>query len=261
MQKIKHRLIFSFYLTDDFEDNFANKIHFKMLRYYQDRFDEAIFCINIDNVDDVELIKRFEKKILSIGYIRNVDFKIYENTLYREAYVFKHEIIDSLKELDGLTFFGHNKGYTNGEHDWLKKWIVGCYFLALNDISDVDNQMIDSIYSERKIFYGSFLVKQNDPIDYGEFQYLGTFYWLNGQGLYEYCKKNEIEIPLLTNRSYAEIFPSRICCIGQYLNGHVGSFDYRYLLNCNIMTDVDFMLKYLTNNVYNDFLKIYNDYA
>jgi hypothetical protein len=127
----KTRLIFSFYLTNDNLYDEINQLHLRLLSRYLWLFEDVIFCIIVDDNVEYKVIKELQKIVLGISY-RNITFKIYENTNYRESYVLYNELATKLKELDGLTFFGHNKGISDtfGVEN-TKLWIAALYFFLL----------------------------------------------------------------------------------------------------------------------------------
>ena len=53
---MKKELYFYFYVTEDYKDYFTNKIHFKCLEYYKDRFDTVTIGISINDTNDVDTI-------------------------------------------------------------------------------------------------------------------------------------------------------------------------------------------------------------
>lgn len=205
------RMIYSFYVNDDSFDHPINKLHFKLLERYIHKFDEVIFCIIIDDKERYDLIHRIEEFVIGI-YHKKITFKIYDNTNFRETLVFYNEIATQMENLDGLTFFAHNKGISDDylELEDVQKWVNALYFFNLE---------YDLPYGELNsgLFYGA--LKSAD-INAGNIRdvlipkykwyYCGTFFWGKYQELYTYCNNNKIKLPLLTNRWYDEMFPGNI---------------------------------------------------
>lgn len=250
MEKIKHRLIFHFYLINNFEDNIINRLHFNCLAYYVECFDEAYFYIAVDEDICKETISLFETKIINYGFL-NVKFKIVQNTYYREAQTFKDEIADKLQEpYQGLTFFGHNKGITNipiyGE-EYVKKWVVGLYYLSLNDLKHVDDSFFNWVYDYAPVFYGSFL-SHSDTI--GDI-YSGTFFWLNTNKLDHEIKQGIVKTPLLFDRTFAEIFPSIYKWENKNPRLYSKNLKIVYLPKYEAV-DMDIALKFILSEEYND---------
>ena len=153
---MKKRLVFSFYASEDFEDNIANKFHFKCLERYSNVFNEVIVCIIVSDVENKELVYKVRNYFLRI-FNCSIAFKTYENTALNESLVFENEISDRLKSLDGLTFFAHNKGAGN-INNWIcdknsiLRWILGMYYLNLEPIYDVEQCLCHNFSG---MFYGS----------------------------------------------------------------------------------------------------------
>ena len=157
------KLVFSFYISRDWETNKANLLHFLCLKYYNEVFDKAEIYIIVDNRKDYENIQKVKEKFLSIfSKIEQISFSIIDNTPYRESFVVKHYIFDKLGE-DELVFFAHNKGITNFINpnypsEYVTKWIVGLYFYSLNFIDEVIDWLFNSNFA---LSYGPFLELYN----------------------------------------------------------------------------------------------------
>ena len=207
MEHIKRRLIFYFYTFNNFIDNRAIKIHLKCLKHYSNVFDEALFVVSLDDVNNTELIFNTEAELLKLGF-KDIHFKVHKNNGYCEAQPFYEEIVRNLKVLDGLTFFGHTKGVTNYSKEDINiesidAWLTGMYYLNLEFVPEVEYKMIKDISR----FYGAFLTDNRDGDGVNWF-YSGTFFWLNCQMLYIDEITNEIEIPTYCHqRGFAESFP------------------------------------------------------
>ena len=221
----KTRLIFSFYLTNDNLYDEINQLHLRLLSRYLGLFEDVIFCIIVDDNVEYEVIKELQKIVLGISY-GNITFKIYENTNYRESYVLYNELATKLKELDGLTFFGHNKGISDtfGVEN-TKLWIAALYFFSFE--TELPSNCLNG-----PIAYGPL---QNVGCNYKfkhaiqnkyDWTYCGTFFWVKCQEVYSYIKYYDDEIPALTTRWYSELFLGNVIHFGEaltyndkYLNG------------------------------------------
>ena len=153
------RLIFSFYATENFEENIANRLHFKCLERYSGVFDEVIICIISDDLNKKDIIRKAKKRLLDI-FACKIIFKTYSNTAYGESVVFENEIVKQLKTLGGITFFAHNKGVSNIENKICDKnsvlrWIFGMYYLNLEDVDDVETKLMHSLNG---LFYGAYFL-------------------------------------------------------------------------------------------------------
>lgn len=243
---MKKRLVFHCYINNGWKENRVNKIHFQCLQYFSYVFNEIIFVIVVDDIDDINTIYDVESYILSLRICPNIKFIIKKNNLFRDSQTFYDEIAQKLKEMDGLTFFAHNKGLTNYIDQSLsksdvEKWITSMYFGGLSNIEEAEYMMTEG----RLISYGSLLCKCDEDTveDYiyrrrqyflGEnmFNYIGTFFWVNAPVLCDYMKNTKKELPHLNDRWYAENFLSNIISFdfaasygGRFL---IGSFDMYY---------------------------------
>jgi hypothetical protein len=209
------RLIYHFYLCNDYCDNVANKVHFECLKYYASVFDEIVIVFACDDNLDYGIKEKASKYFLDIlGCNGRITFKYMPNGIMRDAQTFYDEIATKMDILDGITFFGHNKGYTNVTDSSINvqsvlEWIIGMYFMSLNDIDDVSKRLMSD--GEPR-FYGSYLmVNDKIPNKYHAY-YTGTFFWIHTMKVYEIVKYREgMKIPALFHRGYAEVFPGNIC--------------------------------------------------
>lgn len=259
----KKRMVFSFFLNNEWKESFVNQLHLRLLKKYIRDFDDVIFCIITDNVDDNNTITSLEKEIVGLNP-KNIQFKVYENTNFRESLVFKNEITDKMKELDGLTFFAHNKGISYVETDeGVYKWIVALYYFSLEVGLINFNLNGDCFYGALKSYNISLEDYEEDATGvlpkYGWF-YAGTFFWGKYQELYHLLKANGTEIPPMMSRWYDEMFP------GNVLEHKWGMTYGRYGADSMIVYDKgqnidDFILHTYKNDrwVYEDFINFYNN--
>lgn len=216
------RLVFHFYFNKDYKKSPIIKLHLKLLSYYSHIFDQATFVLVPYDVNDIDTIKSMERDILDCGFM-NVTFKIQENTIYRESLTFKEEIIDKMKDLDGITFFGHSKGIGNemsGKYDMnnITTWVIALYYLSLNFMDEVENNMV-GFY---KKCYGPLRFVCENPFRkiLHDWHYSGTFMWLNCQAI-DNLKRID-EYPQLADRFYSEdflgtvLFPEETYSHGDY---------------------------------------------
>jgi hypothetical protein len=219
----KKRLVFVFYLNENSFSNKMNQLHFLLLRRYIGLFDEVIFCITIDDNTPKELILQLQKEIISMG-VRNITFKFYPNSPYRECLAFMGEIVEKMEKLDGYTFFAHNKNgsaYYNEED--LAMWICSLYYLNLD--GDIPLTFCGCP------FYGALTITDynlniaNINNKY-RWYFAGTFYWGRYVEVSEYLKNEGLTPPRLTHRWYAEMFPGNLYDNTEVLN-HLG----RYITN------------------------------
>jgi hypothetical protein len=228
-----------------------------MLKTYINSFDEVIFCIVSDNTKNYDLINELRIKILEMYSGNSLTFKLYDNTEYRESYVFYNEIASKTRELDGLTFFAHNKGMSYKDSiDGTIKWVAALYYFNL-EVNCVFKHL------SGKLFYGA--LKSIKIKDYPYYVmenkynwvYCGTFYWGRYQDVYRYLQNRQEEIPKLTNRWYDENFPGDICDM-------IDSTSYMDIYIENMLAVSDNIDSYLSSlyyffpNVIEDFNLYYN---
>lgn len=208
------RLVYHFYLSNDYCDNVANKVHFECLKYYASIFDEIVIVFACDDNLDSDLKEKASKYFLDIlGCNGRITFKYVPNDIMREAQTFYDEIVTKMDILDGITFFAHNKGYSNVMDNSINtqsilEWIIGMYFMSLDDIDDVSKCLIDYPVP---LFYGSYLMKDDAISNKYHAYYAGTFFWIHTMKAYNIVTyKKGMKMPVLYDRRYAELFPGNI---------------------------------------------------
>ena len=240
------RMVYAFYYSDDISIQTINEIHFKILERYINIFDEIVFCIIIDNINNKEVIREIEKRVISI---RNGDviFKIYENSNYRECDVFYNEIVLKMKDLHGMTFFGHSKG--SGVLDKIEETVAivtALYYFSLENVENI----------EKYPFYGSLKMINNSPSWYigpkYMWFYVGTFFWGDYQRIY-YEKNN---MPLYSSRWFDEMFPGNL-----YSHEECGSFCEEYIdATIKPLTPFDLIERiHGANPIMEKYILFYND--
>lgn len=257
---VKKRLIFHFYAGKDYRTNRAVLIHLECLKHYHKVFDEALFCVAVDDVNDSELITSVETDICKCGF-KDLHFKVVQNDIYREARTFYDEIIAKIDVLDGMTFFGHTKGYTNykdlpyfATSDKLDSWITGLYYFSLEFASEAELHLFGQPFFN--VFYGSFLTYcEKDSYNKSFIYYSGTFFWTNALRLL----KNTKEMPLLDDLGYAERFPSCFFTVDDFYNRTMNSlsgYGYYMTFTTNLYYRIDEVIREFLNNEkdYNKFL-------
>lgn len=191
------RMVYGYYCSNDENSDFIKELHLKMLERYINIFDDVIFCIIIDDINNLEVIRDIQKRIISIRR-GSITFKLYENSNYRESDVFYNEIFLKMKELNGLTFFGHSKGVGVLEsYEEIIAFVLGSYYFSLENIDKIGDYP----------FYGSFKMINNLPsankTNKHKWFYVGTFFWGDYQRIYGEHKK----WPLFSSRWFNELFP------------------------------------------------------
>jgi hypothetical protein len=254
----KKRMVFAFYLNNKTFDNKFNQLHFKLLKKYINIFDEVIFGLIVDEDIDVEVINRFQCLILSF-YHKNISFHIYENTEYREALVFYDEIACKMANLDGWTFYGHNKHSSDMEESALIEWVCGLYYFNLEKLNEhymVKEKTCLPIDTTGICFYGNPLLTEvsfnliSVRNKYG-YYYAGNFYWGKYQEVYRFLNNQGVELPKLTNRYYTEMFPGELANYTYFSTSFMG----RYIIGNGLEIDDIY-----SNIFYGDYKYIYDDF-
>lgn len=209
----KKRMVFAFYLNNKTFDNKFNQLHFKLLKKYINIFDEVIFGLIVDEDIDVEVINRFQCLMLSF-YHKNIVFKIVENTNYRESLVFKKEVVDKMSKLDGLTFFGHNKGisYADVTEDTLK-WITALYYFNLGvelPYNGLNGKCFYGALKSKDIFLEDYTKGSDVVLPKYNWVYCGTFFWGKYQEIDNVLNNMGRSVPGMYSRWFDEMFPGNV---------------------------------------------------
>ena len=202
---VKSRLVFHFYIPENWMTLASIKLHLSCLRHYAHIFDEATFILCLDDVLNTKLISEFEKEIINRGY-HNVTFKVKPNSVLREAKTLKEEVIDKAADFDGLTFFGHSKGVgneINGDitYECLKDWVCGLYYFSLEFY---ESEVIPHLYGYKGITYGPFKTFADWMDNKYHWYYSGGFFWINGRRHLETVRRRNIMVPECSTRFYTE---------------------------------------------------------
>lgn len=199
------RLVFHFYVPSMWKTLKSVELHLNCLRQYSFIFDEALFVISVDNLEDTELINEFEHTLLNLGFKGNISFKVEENTMLFEAKTLNEEIFQKLETLEGITFFGHSKGIGNElrdslEWDKLETWICGLYFLSLEYYIEAESKL----YGVWSTAFGPFKSTWEELDNKNHWIYSGTFFWLNCPRLYDKIKRENLELRHCNDRFFSE---------------------------------------------------------
>lgn len=223
---IKRRLVYHFFISDNYATNDVYKIHFACLEYFADIFDEAVFIItsNNENAPYMEV----ENKLLNIFKNTRVTIEVKTNTELCEAETFYNEVVK--KNENVLTFFFHTKGITNirdCDKDNIIQWILMIYYYSLNFQTDMEEQLLFCPYIT---FYGSckgIINITNKTLSSGSTIYMGCGYWINNGRLLD----KENDIPQIKDRWYGEMLPY------SFKEKYKGSYKDVYIKNHNYYYD------------------------
>lgn len=258
---IAHFYIPSWY--DRFPDFY--KIHFKCIEKYANIFTNVVFVLTVDENIDNRIIQEYREKILKIGFNGDISIKIRKNDAYREARTFNDEIVQKLDELKGLTFFVHGKGISNiGRNDinenQIYDWVISSYFQMFDNFHDIVFKLING---NTGICYGSFLFNHEFCLTKNKWYYSGSFQCINTKKLCNYIKANNIHIPELCDRAYAETFLGDII---EFSTFRCRSFMDKYAISTpmTMYSNADSAAKFFAGNNFEKYKnfknKILNDY-
>jgi len=205
---MKKRLVFFIYVDTDYVNSRIYDVHFYLLKHFKYNFDEYTFWLSLKDFseENIEFASEIVKKLMSFGFTKNTEYKIYENDFLREAKCFNEEVVTRVFGGDNeLIFFGYTKGLSNEFNDSLLFWICSMYYFGLNF-----KNRIDDIFNDKNnhiAFYGFPLMDYNtwNIVKYNH-MYAGTFYWINTEMVRKIKDFYNIDFSVIENRDYAENF-------------------------------------------------------
>jgi hypothetical protein len=209
----KKRMVFAFYINEHTFENPLNNVHLYFLQKNINLFDEVIVGIIKDDDLDESYVRDLKQRFLSM-YHKNISFKTYPNTQYRETLVFYNEIATKLSSLDGETFFAHNKHTSDMPLEEILEWICGLYFFNLEYTEYQTTGMC--FWGNPKITESSLNLKS--VVNKHKWYYAGCFYWIYGQEVYRFMERHGVLLPPLTDRYYGEMLPGEIYTHGGFGN-------------------------------------------
>lgn len=251
------------YWTDKFPEIY--EAHFSCIKKYRNLFTNAVFVLSVDDNCDPGVIQVYRNRILSLCINGDISIKIRKNDFYREARTFNDEIVEKLDSLNGLTFFVHGKGITNVDrsdinNEDIYNWVISSYFQMFDNFEDIVFKLING---NTGICYGPFLFNNEYCLTKNKWYYSGSFQCINTKKLYNYIKSNNIQIPELCDRAYAETFLGDIISFSTFV---CRSYMDKYAISSpsTMYTDTENATKFFLGNnfdKYNRFKKeILNDY-
>lgn len=215
---MKKKLIFHFYVVNDWITHPIVSLHLKLLRHYADFFDEAMFVIALNDINDTTTINEIETMLVDIGY-HNVEFKVVKNdAILRESMTFYEFFVKQLGKYDGILYFGHIKGVfdissLNKKYENISHWVCLLYYQTFskeyyNEISS--NSRSIACGANKDITLRDDYKKRlyNGKYDYC---YGGTFLGINCPKLIEWAKKTNtvIDVPF-HGTNYSENYISNV---------------------------------------------------
>lgn len=206
---IKKNLVYHFYTFEGFENNPVMKLHFHYLKKYSHVFDNSLFVLSVDDVNDKDLLIMTKKKIIECGF-KDISFKVVENTQYREALTFYTEIVEKIDSYDGMTFFGHTRGVSTISHTSLEYtflWLSTIYYSSFEETYLEECEKLLTGVQNPYLFYGNPLFSlSGQKFNKHNLWYFGTMFWINTNLINEYFPS----LPKLSSKEYAEKFAGNL---------------------------------------------------
>ena len=262
------RLIYHLWIPKEPDEKMKKMldIHFTCLRDYIHLFNEVLFVLSIDDITDKETIRKYEDRLLSLGYRGDLQFKIIDNDPEaREGLTYYNEIINNLDILDGITFFAHDKGLTNVKDkpfDSIAQWVTFMYWDNLRDIELVKSRLLNNV----ELCMGTLALKSPFLSNKNKWYYVGSFHWCNFQRLGYFMKNRGHVIPTYPDRIVAENFLGDHLNLDTDLSNHSITPTAAYFYETDKPGCFDFyknapnlIKKYLNNDtLYKEFIQYYN---
>jgi hypothetical protein len=187
------------------EINEFTKFNISLLKNYLHVFNgQRIIKIALDDTskDNSHLLNLFP----------NCDVEIVQNNKETRESEYFIESIKQIKNLDSITFFGHNKGakkQENHAYEIMKHWVCSMYFFNLENsfLSEIESKL-----KTDKTFSGILRITTAcPPWVPSDWHYSGTFFWFNTKKLTSIKGWDNFE----KGRFSSESYPGRIVNIEQ----------------------------------------------
>ena len=246
------RLYFYLWVSPDFEENAAVRVHEICLKRYIHLFDDVNFVVATDKYPYTDDLKRAISWINGICgeipyRVRHVD-----NITIRESRMVFEDILPIIEQKSkDLVFIAHSKAITDvgmsGRNKYsVLRWVISMYYYNLEDKYIKE---MESIFEKGdREMYGSLLTYfpnfPNETITSHNCIYIGNFYWI-----YPWAIKtiSDFEIPKVYDRFLSENLPL-------YMNFARLSGPNNIVTNCNVAD-----LYHLSKEWWPQYLSYYGD--
>ena len=217
IDEIKTKLVFHLFCqsaedVSEGTETYSNSIHRRILSKYSDKFDKAVFCLTLNDVNDRKTASAAVKWIMSCGFGSNLEIKIKQNDWFRDARTFFEEIVNKNPERNEVVMFSHNKGATHGnesEHlqDNVTKWTVFSYYSIFRNFeSNVRDLNKDGLVCGYVPVHGAVTPWNYSTLNRYGWHTPGTILLTNPSNFYAYALKNGKPLPLLKDYLSGEMF-------------------------------------------------------
>ena len=178
------KLYFYFWVSPDFEENIAVRVHEICLKRYLDKFDELNFIVAVDdypNIGGDEM--RAVRWLNGICGDRPYNMRLTDNIKIRESRVILEDLVPMIikRDTDSI-FLAHSKAITDVHMTTRNKysvlrWVISLYYYSL----EYEEEAMEKLNSAA--MFGSLLTHWNHRNDANikthDCFYMGNFYWVN----------------------------------------------------------------------------------
>ena len=214
----KKLLFYVFNIKDNIEllDENIYNIHLKYLKYYYNIWDECIFIILSENIND-KLINDIKIKLSCIFYNKNIQIITEETNNFNETYYYKKYILNNIFNYKNYyIMFGNTFGISNKQDEFIRnyyyinddnieKYIKFSYCLNCDQSYYLYyNYNLDFYLKDNIIFGNPFFIQKNEQ-NALKFDYmfsLTNFYWINVNNIINNLSKTDIDNIINQNETF-----------------------------------------------------------
>lgn len=208
-------LVYHLYITENFLDNIAYKVHSYCLRKYIKVFDKVKFTVSLNDLSRHDLIAHAYEWINSLGFDKETQITVIQNGELGETETFKREILDMNN--DGMVFFAHSKGVgrlIEGKiNSSVLTWVLLLYYENFANVEEIERCFLN-MPLHSSVFYGTMVIGsvRNEPLKnaFG-MHYSGNFFWVNMPKYKNWRKTGRIPDLEPDGRWFTETYPGTVC--------------------------------------------------
>ena len=253
----KKKLVFHFYIPQNWETHPIVHLHLKLLRHYSYYFNEMLIVIAVNDASDRKTIERVEEVIVR-NCTGHIELKVIKNDpVLREAVTCHDDFVMEIENYDGVLYFGHSKGIRNVDDGYdytnICRWVCALYYQLCDYHSfytlctDLNALSTGALLTE---------IQFDVPVDTNHtWYYMGSFIGVMCTKFLRYCKlfKKDFKTPL-GDRFYAEFYLPYIhnkeFCVVQNNLYRIGQ--------CDVYHNID---EHLTTIFNNEEMDKFNNFA
>ena len=204
------RLYFYLWVSPDFEENIAVRVHEICLKKYIDKFDELNFIVAVSDYPNIGGDEaRAIKWLNGICGDRPYNVRVVDNIKIRESRVILEDLVPMIdKGVDDSIFLAHSKAITDVHMPYRNmfctlRWVISMYYYNLEYTEEAVEKL------KNAAMFGSLLTHWNHENDANikthDCFYIGNFYWCNPSKI-EILNKDDFD-RLKVSRFLHENFP------------------------------------------------------